>query len=341
MSARRVFFAVVAATLLTGCPKQEEVIVETADGKELTAEDIDKDPLALLPGGFVGFAYVDAQQFFGSQFAPQATALAQRVVPVPASAGFEPKRDLQRVYVGAYSMQGADVAGVATGTFDPEKISKAADGTQTNPMGFPVVQSQYAGRTLYTSQDVGFVVLTKHTVLFGNETAMRRTLDRIKEGRVRRELPQWMGDLLETEGAPFAGGIDLRAQPTTEALAQSLPFLDGLQTVRVVGNFKPPGVNMAGTASYGDAAAAQRGADNLKTAQQQLQSFAPLMSLIGIPQPLHKLEAQAKDDEAQFVAELDGQAITSLLSQLANLVGASAGGDPVPATLTPGVGQPQ
>ena len=65
-------------------------------------------------------------------------------------------------------------------------IEAAADGSQVTPLGVPVVRSTYAGRKLYTVANFGFSVLTSHTVLFGNETGIRRTLDRIERGDVYR-----------------------------------------------------------------------------------------------------------------------------------------------------------
>jgi hypothetical protein len=328
-----------AAAVLLGCPKKDDVIIETAEGKELTSEDIDRDPIALLPGGFVGLAYLDAPQLYGSQFGPKVISLAERVVPVPASAGFDPRRDVQRVYVGLYSMQGADVAGVITGSFDREKIEQAARSAEKTPLGQPIVYSQYAGRNLYTAQNVGFVVLTRRTVLFGNETGMRRALDRIKEGRVKRELPEWLDEMMQTPNAPMAIGIDLRAQPVTDAIRANLPFLEGLETARMLGNFQSPGINFAGTLSYGNEEQARQGATKLEQFRQTLEGWGPLMAIFGIAQPIRKLEAQAKGSEAQFVMALDGQDVDKLLDQAGTFLGTPAGGEPVPATLSPGVGQ--
>jgi hypothetical protein len=168
---------------------------------------------------------------------------------------------------------------------------------------------------------MGFVVLTQRTVLFGTETAMRRALDRIKEGRVKKSVAPWMGDLLEKPNAPIAVGFDLRAQPITDAVRGQLPFLDGLETGRMVGNFQPPGLNVAGTLSYGDAAGATKGAQNLSNLSQQLSSWGWLMQLIGISQPVKRLQAQTEGNDAKFVAELDGQGIAGLLDQGGRLLG--------------------
>ncbi len=306
------------------CAKKDDVIVETAAGKELSPTDIDRDPLALLPGGAVGIAVLDAQQLFTSQFGPKLVAIAKAMAPVPASANYDPQRDLQKLVVATYSMQGADAVGVATGTFNKAAIEQSADGVQQTPLGAPLVRSTYANRTLYTSRNMGFVVLTERSVLFGTETAMRRALDRIKEGRVQKSVAPWMGELLDRPNAPIALGFDLRAQPVTDAIRQNLTFVEGLETGRMVGNFQPPGLNLAGTFTYETDTAAQTGAQNLQNVSQTLQSWGWLMQLIGIAQPIKRLEARAEAKDAKFVAELDGQGIASLLDQGVRMVGVTA-----------------
>src|SRR4051812_31995995 len=110
---------------LAGCPKTEDVIVHTGAGKEKTAVEIDTDPLALLPGGAITVGVLDMEALFASQFGDKLLEVARRRAPVPEAAGFDPKRDLKKAYFGVYSMQGADVAGVAVGNFDPKKIEAA------------------------------------------------------------------------------------------------------------------------------------------------------------------------------------------------------------------------
>jgi len=55
-----------------------------------------------------------------------------------------------------------------------------------------------AGRTMC------IVGPTVRTALFGNQTGIRRALDRIKEGRAKREIPAWAGKVLNQSGVPFA-----------------------------------------------------------------------------------------------------------------------------------------
>ncbi len=313
MSACRVGLWAVMLALVAGCSGSQETILRTADGVELTADDIDRDPMALLPGGMVGLAYVDAQKLFASQFGDKLLNLVQRLAPLPASTGFEPRRDLQRLYVGLYSMQGIDLAGVAVGAFDQEAIARAAERSDRTLQGVPIVKSSYAERTLYTAQNLGFVVLTARTALFGNETGIRRALDRIDEARVEKQIPVWAADLLENPNASMVAALNLRAQPMTDAAQKKLPFLMGMQSVRLLGNFEPPGVNVAGTAAYEDAAAAQRGEAAMRDYHAMLQTLGYFSAWVGLPQPVKRLETRSEGDEVKFVVGIDAQAMGTLL----------------------------
>jgi hypothetical protein len=318
--------------LLTACAKSEDVIVHTGQGKEKTAGQIDADPLALLPSGAITVGVLDAKALFASQFGDKLLEVAKHRAPVPEAAGFDPKRDISKVYFGVYSMQGADVAGVAVGTFDPKKIEAAADGVQRTPLGVPVTKSSYAGRALYTADSVGFTILTTRTALFGNQTGIRRALDRIKGGTAKRELPAWAGKVLNPGAAPFAFGSNLKENPVPNALRSKLPFLDGVETVAVVGNFAAPGVNLAGTLTYPDETTAKTGASKVAETRAMLDTYTPFLAILGIPQPVRKLEADAVGKEGHFVAGIDAVAFSALLSRLDDLLGALPKAQPQPVS---------
>lgn len=331
---RRTAGLALAALALTalGCPKSEDVIVHTGHGKEKTAVQIDSDPLALLPSGAITLGVLDAQALFASQFGDKLLEVSRRRAPVPEAAGFDPKRDLTKVYFGVYSMQGADFAGVAVGSFDPKKIEAAADGVQKTPLGVPVTKTTYAGRALYTAESVGFSVLTSRTALFGNQTGIRRALDRIKEGTAKRELPGWAGPVLTQAKAPFAFGSNLKENPVPNALRSKLPFLNGVETLAVIGNFAPPGINLAGTLVYPDEEAAKVGASKVAETRAMLETYTPFLALLGIPQPVRKLEGDAVGREGHFVAGIDAVAISALLTRLDDLMGALPKAQPPPVS---------
>lgn len=313
--------ALAALTALGGCSKTEDVIVQTGVDKQLGPVEIDKEPLSLLPGGVVGIVSVDTTKLVASTFGAKLLSISSQRLPVPASAGFDPARDLKHLYVGFYSMQGADISGVVTGTFDRVRIEAALNGVEKTPQGVPIAKRVYAGRTLYTAAGFGFCVLTDHSALFGNDTGIRRALDRIHEGRVRRQTLPWMDKLLNAESAPIIAGADLRAQAIPDAASRNLAFLNGLETLAFVGNFADPGLNLAGTLVYGDEAGAKQGADNVQSLSQTLGTYAPFLALMGIPQPVRKLEAEAKGKEVAFVVGLDAAAIGVLLDKLPDYLG--------------------
>jgi hypothetical protein len=306
-----------ALALAVGCGGSgQEVIVKTADGRGLTAEDIDRAPLALLPPDGFAWVHIDVTRAAQSSVGQRLLDYAETRVPINAETGFVARRDLTRVVVGAYSLQGVDFAGVASGRFDPERIAQAAKTDQVSARVGRIVESEYAGRKLYTVQNVGFVVLTPHTLLFGNETGIRRSLDRIQEGRAQNELPGWVSELLAAPAAHFVSGFDLTTGPVATAVAPRLAFLRGAQLARVLGNFEPPGVNLAGTITYPDEQAAARGAADL---QRQGSNVALAARLLGLGKPIQKLEAQPAGNDAQFVISLDESALDKALGLLSRL----------------------
>jgi hypothetical protein len=73
---------------------------------------------------------------------------------------------------------------------------------------------------------------------------------------------------------------------------------------------------------YGDEAGAKQGADNVRNLSQTLSAYAPFLALLGIPQPVRKLSAEAKDKEASFVVGIDGAAVGVLLDKARDFLGA-------------------
>jgi hypothetical protein len=333
----RAWVFALASVLALGCSKKDDVIVETGSERVMTADEIDRDPLALLPGGAVGIVRVDAVAFHASEFGQRMQRLTAARLPVPPSAGFEPARDLTTVYVGVYSMKGADFAMVATGRFDPAKIEAAADGTTMTPLGAPLVRATYADRTLYVSRNIGFTVLTARTVLLGNETGIRRALDRMKESRARREVPSWAEKVLEHPQAAVAATVDFESSPLAESATKGVQFVDGMKRGRILGNFEPPGMNFVATLTYADAPTADRSAHAIRGAHRSLQSYSFFMSLAGIKNPIRDLQVQPVDKDMQVAAQIEPQGIEWLLNQAANYLGvppqtiaASTGGPAVP-----------
>jgi hypothetical protein len=295
-----------------GCGGGHDVILRTAAGNEATAEDIDREPLWLLPPGGVGWLHLELAPTSSSELGKYVLADLRARFPLPEAAGFVFERDVARLSLASYSMQGFDFAGVATGRFDAASIESAASEYKGGALAPPLVKSSYAGRSLFTAASVGFVILTPQTALFGNETGIRRCLDRIAESRVADDLPPWVKELLVTPNAAFSIGVDLQASPLTAALAGRLSALRGALTARGLGNFDPPGINCAGTIGHADHDAARATAVALLQAGGSLNVYG---RLFGLGQPIQKLETQAVGNDTQLVLAIDGAAVRVLMQQ--------------------------
>jgi hypothetical protein len=304
------------ATATGACKHNEgDSVVVTGDGVRLSSEAIDKDPLALLPANPVVLGWVDAQAFYGSQFGGEIDRIANKYLPIGDKTGFVPKRDLKKLVGGVYSLAGADFVVVAQGDFNAEMIRAAADQHATTPSGVPMVHSKYAGNDLFTAGNVGFTVVTQHTMLVGNETGMRRALDRIRDNRLRREVPEWMTKLMDNPQASMVLAGDVTGQPQVAAMSKTVPFLNGLSNFRILGNFQAPGVNLAGTLSYPDPASAAAGANSVR-GLGQMASLMNVLAIFGLSSPLQNLQVNTQDNDATFVTAIDAQSLTRLLAQV-------------------------
>lgn len=322
-TARAVCVALALALLgASGCSGKES-IVAVGDGKKLSADEIDADPLALLPGGAVFLWQADAAALMASSMGPQTLRTAQALVPLTPEMNFDPKRDLKKIHGAGYSMQSADVAMVAQGDFDPDAIKKVADRGGLSALGRPLQKTAYGGNDLYLTGDVGFVVLTRKTMLVGNPAGMRRALDRLRYASIKREIPDWMADVLKTPNAEVVLVGDMAGQSVSAAVAQQAPFVTRLNKTRVVGDFKDPGLNLAGALSYDDAAAAAAGNEQIRAANAQA-SLLSLGFLFGISNPIRGLQTNVQGNDVQFVAQLDGPALGNLMERAANQLRASS-----------------
>ena len=203
------------------------------------ALDLDTDPVRLLPGSAVVVANLDAKALFASPgLGPGVASLADSLVPFGPDAGFDAKRDVDRVVLGGYTSTGVDVAAVVSGHFDAAKI----DAAPASRSGAPIVHGMYAGRATYAVGAVMLSVLSGRTVVAGTGDGVRRVLERIQDGKLERAVPAWMLETLATPGAPVALVADFTTQPVASAAigSISLPWLDGLHVAKVVGNFRGP-----------------------------------------------------------------------------------------------------
>jgi hypothetical protein len=278
-------------------------------------EDIDKDPLVLLPGGALGVLSLDTKALFSdATLGKSAASLADKLVPLGEESGFVPSRDLSRVIVGSYALEGLDIAGVLSGEFDADKIASAARNHTPTKSGGVLVESQYAGHHVYMVANAGFSIVSPKTAIVGTEAGVRRALERLKAGKLARDLQPWMYETLETKGAAFA----LASDPSSQNIAAmslgplSLGFMKGIKVVRVVGNFGHGGVNVAAAATFGEEAQAQMGAEGFRSVAKLVAPFAA----VGVVPQFQNLKIEQKATDVQVSFSVDGKQLADVLAKV-------------------------
>jgi hypothetical protein len=180
-----------------------------------------------------------------------------------------------------------------------------------------IAESDYAGHHVFTMNGAGFAILTPKTALAGTQAAMRRALDRVHDGKNKREIAQWMQDTLATPNAAAAIAVDF-TQPLTSAAIGSfqLSFAKGLKMVRAVADFKPPGMHLAGTLTYADAGSASSASSGMKAAA----TMESLVAMTGLAPKLHDVEVNAADTNVQVSLAVDDQAMRKMIAILPQMV---------------------
>jgi hypothetical protein len=299
---------------ITGCGATGDTFV-LIGGEKIDTALVDRDPIALLPSGVILMGYLDALAMFRSTWGTDVAKVITSLLPLGPESNFSPERDVTRIYSGLYSMQGADFCAVIQGSFDANAIRRAADARAITIAGAPLVKTRYADNDIYTAGNIGFVVLTAHTALTGNETGIRRALDRLRLGKRQRSVPAWMVDHILTKGADMAFAGDLSSQAIVNVAAQRYALLGDLRTVRGVGTFRPPGLNFAGTLTYGSAQTASSAAASLNNVQQTAQ-MGGLFSSLGLGTALPSIQVAQHENDVAFTVPVD-ESFVQLLLRLA------------------------
>jgi hypothetical protein len=228
----------------------------------------DADPLALLPGSAIVVANLDVHAMYASGSVGDTLAsFTDPLLPLGPDSGFEASRDVDRLVLGGYAGTQTDVALVLSGRFDVDKIAAAV----RTKSGAPFATD--------TAGAITVAPLTAKTLVAGTSDRVRRVLDRLGQGKLERAMPPWAAETLASQGAQFAIAGDFATQPIASATLGSinLNWLKGLQTVRAIGDFDQPGVNVAATLTYGDPAAAQGAADGIHLIDSWQKLLAPLL----------------------------------------------------------------
>jgi hypothetical protein len=292
---------------------------------------IDADPLALFPGGAIALADLDTHTFYTSgSLGGQVAAIAEGVLPLGQEMGFSASRDVDKIFVAGYVGAAIDAVAVLSGRFDVARMQAAVAAHATSRSGLPWATAPYAGRTLYSTANLAFAPLTDHTLVAGNESAVRRVLDRLAQaGNPRpggpRELPDWMVKTVESPGSAFALAADVGAVPPAALQGFSMPgAMAGLSRLAVIGDFHPPGVNVAGTLTYLDAAHAAAGATSL----QQLAAIVAVAGQIGAAPRLQNLTITPEGPSVSCKFVLDEDALKRSLGSVMKMFGGASSHPP-------------
>lgn len=322
--------------LSTGCPKKQATFV-VAPATAAGPVDVDGDAAALMPAGALMTAYVAVGQVANSTVGGDLVALSEKMLPFASQIDFQVKRDLDHAYVGMYSFSGSDWFTVLRGTFKPDKIEAAAQQGLNTPYG-TVVASTYAGRKLYTVANNGFCILSPKTALFGTEAAIRRALDRIQAGTVTREIPPWMADWVSQPGYALLVASDVNKQSFGKTVTSYIPWIQGVQYVRVRGRFNPDGsFGASGALTYPDEAKAQAAASGLDNLKKSLLVMG-MLKFMGVDPLVRNLTGQAAGKDAQFQLVLDEKQMRQLLGVLSGWAGSGIPAIPPPGSTPPAGG---
>jgi hypothetical protein len=293
----------IALATATGCGGGREVVVHTADGAGLTAAELDRQPLGLLPPQALGWFNADL-------VAVRATRLGQQLLErltarwaLPQEAGFAFDRDVDRLWLAVYGGTQFDVVAAAQGRFDAERLKRARQPG--------LVLQNYADHEVFSWGPLSFSLITAKTALWGTPGALLRSLDRIRDRRVRDDAPEWIHALVDAPRAQFAGGVDVATESVAAVIAARLPGARSVRRLSVVGNLEAPGLNLATTFSCTDSAecagvqaALQQGAAALNL-YGQIAGIGPLIERFDCATAAADVQAGVALREAALLAWMD------------------------------------
>lgn len=276
------------------------------------------DAIALLPADAIALATVDARAFFGNEaFGSDLSKVVEKYMPIGDEAGFKASRDVDRITLANYSYQGIDVAAVLIGRFDEAKIKQMVAAKTPTKGGITLIASTYSGHDVYMAGDVGFTLLSSTRAIAGTESGIRRVLERIADKRVRRDITPWMIETIETPSAVAAVAGDFATHPAPAEILRQIPapFVQNLQKVRLIAAFKAPGVQVVGSLSYPDDAAAQTASKSVT----QVLGLSKWLSIFGIK--IQSTDVKVEKNDVQIQLATDDASLRQILLQIPQWVG--------------------
>jgi len=211
----------------------------------------------------------------------------------------------------------------------PRSIEAAADGVQKTPLGVPVTKIDLPGRALYPAETSASPSSRRAQRCSGNQTGIRRALDRIKEGH-----GQAPARTLGRKGAePELGAVRVWGRTSKKIrcrmrCADKLAVLDGVETLSGVGKLCAAGCEPGWHARLPRRGRRKNGSRQGRRDAGDAGHLHTIFGLARIPQPVRKLEADAVGKEGHFVAGIDAVAFAALLTRLDDLLGRAAQSQP-------------
>ncbi|MFO0613876.1 MAG: hypothetical protein U0414_14890 [Polyangiaceae bacterium] len=307
-------------------------------GRKVDSAVIDADPILVLPADPVMLAYLDLQAAFRSSLSADVVSLVSTFVPLGPESNFVPTRDAARIYGGVYAMQGLDFAGIMQGNFDLAAIARSADARAAAGGASPLVKTRYADSDIYTISNVGFAALSPQTMLLGNETGIRRGLDRLRKRVITRGIPSWMFAEVGLPGTAFGLVGDFGAEsvydtdadgrfskrpsaaaaagtPALDLSSGSFPFLQGAKLLRARGTFSPPGANIVGALTYETEERANVAVGQLANVGNVSPGMSILLS-IGVGASIANPTVARAGRDVAFIEPVDERLLRAVLQQL-------------------------
>ena len=150
---------------------------------------------------------------------------------------------------------------------------------------------------------------------------MRRALDRIQVGTIKREMAPWMGDWVNQPGYPVLIASDVTKQSFGKTVTGFIPWIQGVQYVRARGRFNPDtSYGMSGALTYPDPQKAQAASSGFQSIKSSLTMMAAL-KLIGIDPLVRNAVVQAQGNDMQFSTVIDEKQTRQLIRLLTDWMG--------------------
>jgi hypothetical protein len=282
------------------------------------AKDVPPEPVALMAPGPILVARVDGRALFDHKsLGPSAITLAERFVRLPAEAGVNVAKDVDRVQIASYAVEVLDACAFVEGRFDTDRLRKTLD--ERSGEGGTFQRRPVGSLMVYQNAQGALAVLSDKLLLSGTPSALQKVVERFDRRVRQRELAPWMSETLESSGAAFSVAVDLGERNVDRRSLGMLPlaFLDGLKTARIVGRYDAPGLRVDSTLGYTDIAKASHGEQSLG----KLLQLAKIMSMGGAVPPLRETKLQSSESRVDCSFALDETSLQSFASNIPGLLG--------------------